>query len=120
MTSLFLTYFQRVMLGSIVGGHQVPNLKMASIYLRIIEKVRLTDEEVTASQFIQDQAKSTWVLPELGYGDMVIEFEGDECKAIVDAIEAAQNIRVSDAGWLNKMIDSLKAKKVEPVEADKV
>jgi hypothetical protein len=108
MQNLSLNFYQRIMLWQLVGAYPAPSLKEASVYLRIIEKLRLTDSEMMATQFMQDQGRFSWRLPEAGYGDRVVERENEEAKALLTAMEAPAPVRVSDADWMLKVVDELK------------
>jgi hypothetical protein len=108
MQSLPLNYYQRIMLWQLVGAHPVSSLKESSVYLRIIEKLRLTDSEMLATQFVQDVGRFSWRLPEQGYGDRTVELENEEAKALVTAMEAPAPVRVSDADWMIKVLEDLK------------
>jgi hypothetical protein len=108
MQSLSLNYYQRIMLWQLVGAHPVSSLKESSVYLRIIEKLRLTDTEMLATQFMQDAGRFSWRLPEQGYGDKVLELENEEAKALVAAMEAPAPVRVSDAEWMVRVVEELK------------
>jgi hypothetical protein len=110
MQNLDLNYYQRIILWTILGSHQVTTLKDASVYLRLIEKIRLNDGEMLASQFVQDQGRMSWSLPVAGYGDRTVELETDEAKALVAAMEApSPGLKVNDAGWMLKMVEDLNA-----------
>lgn len=107
MQNLSLTYYQRITLWQLVGAHPAPSLKEASVYLRIIEKLRLTDAEMLGSQFVQEQGRFSWRLPDPEYGTRTVELENEEAKALVAAMEAPAPVRVSDAEWMLKVIEEL-------------
>ena len=107
MQNLSLDFYRRVMLWQLVGSHPAPSLKEASVFLRIIEKLRLTDAEMLASQFVQDGGRFSWRLPEPEYGTRTVELENEEAKALVTAMEGQNPVRVSDAEWMLKVISEL-------------
>jgi hypothetical protein len=47
MQSLDLLFHQRVLLWDLLGNYHVQTLKEASVFLRILEKLRITDQEQT-------------------------------------------------------------------------
>ena len=104
MQTTFLSYYQRVMLWSHLGGISVEKLSDASVYLRIIEKLRLSDSEVTETQFVADGPRFSWRLPDPAYGSRTVEFEDAEMAALAGAIGKIQGIRVSDAEWMMKLV----------------
>jgi len=108
MTQLHLNFYQRVMIWNLIGAHQVPNLKEAATYLRVIEKVRLTDEELTRSEFVNEGGRMSWRLPDRDYGSKTINLEQEEAKAIATALEQAP-VRVSDAEWMLHLTHTLTA-----------
>jgi hypothetical protein len=119
MQQLFLTYYQRLILWNMVGTHTAPNLKETAVYLRIIEKIRLSDEENTESQFVNDGQRFAWRLPNQGYGDKTLELENAEAAALATAIEAATPIRVIDAEWLARIVEQLKPEgETKPLEPE--
>jgi urease accessory protein UreE len=108
MQSLTLPFYQRIMLWNVIGNHAAPNLKEASIGLRVIEKLRLTDEEQTDTEFTTSGQQYGWKLPDPDYGTKTVDLETDEAKALAAAIEAAPT-RVIDAVWLQPIVDKLTA-----------
>ena len=108
MQSLTLPFYQRVFLWNVIGNHAAPNLKEASVGLRVIEKLRLTDEEQLESEFAVNGQQYGWKLPDPDYGTKTVDLETDEGKALAAAIEAAPT-RVMDAVWLQPIVDQLTA-----------
>lgn len=107
MQSLTLPFYQRIMLWNVIGNHAAPNLKEASVGLRVIEKLRLTDEEQIESEFAVNGQQYAWKLPDPDYGTKTVDLETDEAKALAAAVEAAPT-RVIDAAWLQPLVDKLK------------
>jgi len=91
------------------GNHNAGNLKEASVFLRIINKLRLSDEEQAKTEFALNGPQYTWKPQPNGYGTKTIDLEGDEAKALILAIEALTPMRVADAIWLAPLVDELKA-----------
>jgi len=122
MQSIFLNYYQRVLIWNMIGAHPAPGLKEASVLLRVIEKVRLSDRETIDTEFRPDGPNLSWKLPENGYGDKVIELENEEATALAGVIENTRPIRVADAGWLLKIVAQLSTspKTVEAFAVDGV
>jgi hypothetical protein len=108
MQSIFLTYYQRVILWNMVGAHQAQNIKEADVYLRVLGKIRLTDRETTESKFIAVQGAFSWNLPSAGYGDKDIELEDSEAAALITAVESFSPVRVNDAEWMQRVVTLLK------------
>ena len=102
------------MLWNVVGGHNAKSVKEASVYIRLLEKIRLSDTESADSSFKMVGMQFSWNLPEAGYGDKVIELENDEAKALIDVIESIPSIKVSDAEWMLKVINDIQVE--EPKE----
>ena len=108
MQSLLVTYYQRVMLWNMVGAFQVSSLSAASVYLRLIEKLRLTDQEVTETQFVMDGPRFSWKLPKDNFGDKTIELENSEGDALIKMLEdGPAPIRISDVSWMKKIVATL-------------
>jgi len=120
MTHIQMNFYQRVMIWNLIGAHKVPRMLEAAPFLRVIEKVRLMDEEVTQSQYINDDGRISWQLPESGYGSKAIELEQEEIKAIASAAEQSQiPILVRDAEWINHLIDKSTTHSSPSIEAAK-
>jgi hypothetical protein len=113
--TISLPYYQRVMLWNMLGNYQAPNLKEASVYLRIIEKVRLSDLEQVETEFTQGGQQFGWKLPSLTYGTATIDLENEEAKALATAIESATPVRVIDAEWLGNLVAELRHPALELV-----
>jgi len=109
MTSLSLTYYQRVMLWNLIGATNAPSLKEASVYLRVMEKIRLTDQEATESQFFSENGTINWKLPKPDYGSGEFRLEEGEAKALMEVIEKASPIRVLDAEWLERLVEQCRS-----------
>jgi len=110
MQPVFLNFYQRVIVWNMIGAHPAQGLKEASVLLRVIDKVRITDQESIDTEFRAGEAGGNvqWLLPEKGYGDKIVELENEEAAALVAVIEGTRPIRVLDAGWLIKVVDELK------------
>lgn len=107
MQSLDLKFYQRVYLWSTVGNHSAPNLKEAAVFLRIIEKLRLTDQEQRETEFGTNGDRHVWKNPAPDYGSKTVELEDEEARALAAAIEAAP-LRVNDAVWLDPLVKQMK------------
>jgi hypothetical protein len=120
MQTIFLTYYQRVILTNMIGAHSVNGLREAAVLLRVIERIRLTDKETIESGFEAAGAQIAWKLPEPGYGDKVVELENEEAKALIGAVQEVKGIRVVDAQWLVKVVAELEPEPVAAGRADGV
>jgi len=106
MQSLDLKFYQRVYLWSTVGNHSAPSLKEAAVFLRLIEKLRLSDAEQRESEFTAVGDKYLWKPLAPDYGLKTIELEDEEARALVAVIEAAP-LRVNDASWLTPLVTQM-------------
>jgi hypothetical protein len=106
MQSLDLKFFQRVYLWNLIGSHTAPSLKEAAVFLRIIEKIRLTDAEQRETEFGAVNERYLWKSPSPDYGGKTVEFEDEEAKALAAVIEAAP-LRVNDAVWLEPLVKQI-------------
>jgi len=109
MQTVFLTFYKRITLWNMVGNHSVSGLKQAEVYLRLIGKLRPTDEETESVNLQNNGMGVSWQLPVPTFGDKDIELERSEADALIAAIEVAQ-FRVVDAAWLQEIADQLKKK----------
>lgn len=114
MTSIFLTFYQRVLLWNLVGSGQLNSLKEAAPCLRLLEKLRITDEETRITDLKQGPQGLSWQLPMLEYGQKTVELEADEVTALSGILEKMQGVRVADAQWLLQLADQLNGKEPAP------
>ena len=108
MQTLPLTFYPRMILGTMIGNHGTQSLKEASVFLRIIEKVRLSDKEQQETEFKQEGSQYSWKLPTSFYGNKDVELEADEAKALAAGLDGGMPVKVSDAEWLTKVVDQLR------------
>jgi hypothetical protein len=115
MQSITVTFPQRIILWNMVGNHNATSLKDASIYLRILDKVRLTDQEQVETGFTIVGQQYSWQQMPNGYGTRDVNLEVDETAALAAAIETATPVRVADAAWLVNLVFQLRHPKLELV-----
>lgn len=108
MQQVPLTFYERFILWNLCGNHQVANLKEAAVYLRLIERLRPSDEEMRETRFTGDGRNFQWQLPREGYGNLVAALEDEEAKALAAVIEGAQPVRVNDAVWMLRLTASMR------------
>jgi hypothetical protein len=107
MQSITLSFSHRIIVWNMVGNYNAPSLKEASIFLRIIEKIRLSDTEQQETEFRTVGGQYLWRLPSPEYGGKTVALEIDETRSLAAALESSP-IRVADAEWLQKLVDDLK------------
>ena len=106
MTTISISMFERFQLWNICGAHQVPTLKEASVFLRLIEKFRFSDAEMRETNFTQEENRYRWTPPVPGYGHRHVELEDEEAKALKSLLEGMP-VRVADAEWMLKLTEQL-------------
>ena len=74
------------------------------MYLRIMEKIRITDDEQRETGFSLVGQQYTWKPMPEDYGRRDVPLEAEEAKALTAAIELASPLRVADAVWLEKLV----------------
>ena len=112
MTFFDLTWYQRMVLWNRIGSAPVPSIKEADTYLRIISKIRPTDEEQRDAQLTAVGGGYVWKPTESGWGDRSVELEDEEAKALVACLSTAQPgqvISVRDAEWMIPLIKQIEA-----------
>lgn len=128
MIDTHLNWYQRIMLWVRVGAVQAPNMRVASVLYRVLEKVRPNDEERgLANLRITPEGQYSWQLPDNDFGSMTAHFDGEEAEMLAGVLESPQlefPVRVSDLAWLLPLIETLKTKpepepELEPVVAHK-
>ncbi len=110
MTSVELNWYERVVLWMRIGAMPAPSMMEAHKLLRIIEKVRPTDQEQEETKLTIEGLNYRWTLPFHRYGDKKIELENEEAKALADGLDNHPlSVLVSDAAWMLKLIAQLRA-----------
>jgi hypothetical protein len=106
---IHLTYQQRIHIALLVGGHQVKRIQEASVLLRLLEKLRPSDVEMRDTQYMSNErGQITWTLPARDYGERDIDLESDEAQGLAAILDAAENVRVSDAEWMCRLVEELR------------
>lgn len=108
MKEIKVNFYQRITIWMMLGNHQCRNLKETSTFLRLHDKLRLTDDEMRDTQFVLDGMQYRWRLPSMDYGERTVELADDEATALVQAFDAVEGVRVTDAFWINALIDPLR------------
>jgi hypothetical protein len=109
MTHIHLTYHQRIHLALLIGNHQVKRIQEASVLLRLLEKIRLTDEEMRDTQYLHNErGQISWTLPSPDYGERDVELESGEAQGLAAILDAVENVRVSDAEWMCRLVEELR------------
>jgi hypothetical protein len=113
MPQIHLNFYQRITLWNMIGNHPCRRLQDTAVFLRLLDRVRPSDEEMRDTQFVQQEQQFMWRTPSPNYGERDIEIESDEAKALVEMFEAQEGIRVADAAWIFRLIDPLRSKNPE-------
>ena len=106
-----LNWYQRISLWLRIGGIQAPNMQVASVLYRCIEKIRPTDEERGRANLITRPNGYEWLLPDPEYGTITVELESDECEQLAVAMEnlpQGASVLVADMAWILPLIAQLK------------
>lgn len=117
MTTISLSFYQRFHLENAVGGFPCPNIKAARTFIRLLDKVRLTEAERREAQFETTGSSASWHLPHPNHAQKSIELEDTEAQAFAQAIENFENVRVIDAEWLVPLLEQLEEQKAQQAAA---
>jgi hypothetical protein len=106
-----VNWYQRISLWSRIGSIPAPTLKEASVFLRILDKVRPTDEESKVAKLTATNNGYAWSqLPSIEYGSRQVELEDEEAKSLADALDThPQPVLVADAAWMLLLLERLRA-----------
>ena len=95
-------------------------MKDASTYLRILDKIRPSDEEKALCNFKATDTGCSWKQDlELNFGNKQLDLEDEEAEAIIKSLETDNNIAqisIRDASWMCELVEDLK----NPKEPDAV
>jgi hypothetical protein len=117
MVDLTINFNQRMNLWMRLGTVKVPSLREAATYIRILEKIRPQENEMNDVQYKETETGIQYRLPSLNYGIKSIEFENEECTALIDGLmNHSDPWRVNEADWVMKLISSLESQ-IENKEA---
>lgn len=107
MKTTTLNFYERIVLGEIIG-QQEGRLADIAVYLKILDKVRLSEQERKESQMKVDDGQLKWMLPEAEYGMIVAEFEDEEARRLAQLLESWPKVTIRDAGWIGRVSAELK------------
>lgn len=107
MTTISLSFYQRFHLENTVGAFPVPNIKAARTFIRLLDKVRLTEAERREARFETTGSSASWHLPHPNHAQKSIELDDTEAQGLARAIENFENVRVIDAEWLVPLLEQL-------------
>lgn len=113
MTDVVLTFYERVSLWNMIGNYQAPRLADVAVLLRVLDKVRPVDFEVSATDLTITDGQMSWRLPEPDYGERAVELEAEEAAMLIKVFEGLQGIRVSDGAWICRLMEQLRPVEVE-------
>lgn len=110
MMSINFNWYERIVLWMRIGAMPVPNINAANVFLRILDKLRPSEQEQQDTKLSIEGLNYRWVLPHHQYGDKQIEFENEEAKALADGLDNhPMEVRVSDAAWMLRLLAQLRA-----------
>lgn len=114
-----LLWYERMYLWHRLGMVQAPTIKDAAVYLRIIDKIRPSDQETIDTKLATDgRGGYRWEPgPSIGYGDREVELENEEAAALTKGIDThPQPVLVADAAWLLRLLGQLVIEEDPPKE----
>ena len=108
MTQVTINFHQRLGLWMRIGTAQVPSLRDAATLIRVLERIRPTEEEMKKVNYKQDKTTVEYTLPDLSYGVKTYEFEDEESRRLIDTLNGHQNpFRIDEAAWMLALIEDL-------------
>ena len=123
MKRIELNWYQRISLWLRVGSVQAPNMHIASVLYRVIEKIRPNDEEREKANLITRPGGYEWTLPSADYGNRLVDLEEEEAGLLAETLENPQQnvpVLVIDMGWILPLIAQLKEKEAKEQELELV
>ena len=104
-----LDFYRRVLLWQICGNYQCERLKETAVFLKLYQRLELSNEEKRVSQFLVNGDRFSWRLPDLAYGTIRLSLDSEESAAMAKVMESFSPVRVTDAQWMTPLVEQLKA-----------
>jgi hypothetical protein len=79
-----------------------------STYLRILDEIRITDQERETSNLQVQDGQLRWQLPAADFGTREIQFEDEEARRLSDLLETWPKVTIRDVAWIERVVSDLK------------
>ncbi|HNY39480.1 MAG TPA: hypothetical protein PKJ41_03765 [Bryobacteraceae bacterium] len=116
MKTTTLNFYERIALAALVGAQGGRTAEL-STFLRIYEKVRISEEERGATDLVQQGDRVEWKLPSPAFGTRSVGLEQEEAEAlsgiIEDFLSTVEKITVEEVAWRRRVVGDLKRKAPE-------
>lgn len=108
MIGVNINFHQRVALWLRVGSYNVPSLRDAALFIRVIEKIRPREHEIKETKFTQADGRIEYLMPDPGYGTESYVFEDEEIKKVIECLHNHhQPFRIDEAAWILALIEDI-------------
>ena len=107
MKNTTLNFYERIRTLDILGVQEA-RLAEVAIYLRIIDKIRFTEDEEKAAKLKRNESSVQWELPNPEYGTITAQLEDVEAEKLLGLLQSWPHISTRDAKWILRVVDDLK------------
>ena len=115
MKTTTLNFYERIVTAEIVG-QQEGRLADISAYLRILDKIRITEEERKSSNMEVADGQLRWQLPSQDFGSSQVMLEDQEARRLSDLLENWPKVTIRDVAWIERVVSDLKSERPVPAE----
>ena len=115
MKTTTLSFYERIVITEIVG-QQEGRLADISAYLRILDKIRISDEERKESSLEVQDGQLRWQLPSTDFGTREVHLEDEEVRRLVQLLETWPKVTIRDAAWIGRVVSELRAEQSAMIE----
>jgi hypothetical protein len=92
-----------------LGSVNAPSLREAGTFIKILDKIRPREDEIRDTEYKVIEGGIQYKLPSFDYGQIDLELEDQDAELMRDALmDQKIPIRVDEADWLLKLLDSMK------------
>ena len=107
--------YEQIVTAEIVG-QQEGRLADISAYLRILDKIRITDEERKSSKMEVADGQLRWQLPSQSFGSSQVMLEDQEARRLSDLLENWPKVTIRDVAWIERVVSDLTSEGPMPAE----
>jgi hypothetical protein len=110
MKTTTLNFYERIVTAEIVG-QQEGRLADISAYLRILDKIRITEEERKSSNMEVADGQLRWQIPSQDIGSSQVMLEDQEARRLSDLFENWPKVTIRDVAWIERVVANLRSER---------
>ena len=98
------------------SGRVQPRMCSVKAYLRILDKIRITEEERKSSNMEVADGQLRWQIPSLDFGSNQVMLENQAARRLSDLLVCWPKVTIRDVAWIERVVSDLKSDRPVPAE----